>query len=307
MHKVLIVDDDKIVLKQLNIQLREAGYETMIFDQAQDALTAATVFNPEIIISDIKMPGMDGFKFLSEVKKNSQLSKIPFLFLSAFADTDSKIKGFEMGADEFIVKPFEFKDLLVRLNLQVKLRNNSKNGFSLTGELKTKPLRVICDNIYSGRMNGLLRIVHNGETSFIGFKDGEIISSASINRIGKHAFVYLMTLQSGKYKFTENEKVPSRNVLDSYDSLISTSEKAVDIFYAAFKKFEGKTRIIYVDPSLITQLSSSTDVKDANLAKLLSYHSQTIHKIVDNSEYAILDILKHLLAFVKQKRVIIDK
>lgn len=307
MHKVLIVDDDRVVLKQLNIQLRDSGYETMIFENAQEALTAAPFFNPEIIISDIKMPDMDGFKFLAEVKKNNLLSKIPFLFLSGHADTDSKIKGFEMGADEFIVKPYEFKDLLVRLNLQIKLRSNSKYNYSLTGELKNKPLRVICDNLHTGRQSGLLRIVHNGETSFIGFKDGEIYSSASINRIGKHAFYYLMTLQNGKFKFTENEPVPTRNVLDSYDSLIPMAEKTAEIASIAYKKLSGKNRIVYVDPSLIVQLGASTDVKDYNLSKLLDHNNQTLFRVIDYSEYGILDIIKHLIAFIGQERIVVDK
>lgn len=306
MNKVLIVDDDRVILKLLNIQLRNEGFETMIFEKPSEAISAASIFYPEIIISDINMPEIDGFQFLTEIKKIDQLAKVPFIFLSGHADTDSKIRGFEMGADEFIVKPFEFRDLLIRLNLQIKLRNNSKYSFETSGELKNKPLRVICDNLNRQRQTGILRIVHNGETSFIGFRDGEILTAASINRIGKQAFYYLMTLPGGKYQFTENEKPPSRNVLDSYEQLIYFGEKTAEVTNSVIKNMGNKTRIVYVDPTLITQLGASTDIKDYNLAKLLKSKSSVL-KIFSTSEYGILEIIKHITAFISQGRVIVDK
>ncbi|MCA0446331.1 MAG: response regulator [Bacteroidetes bacterium] len=307
MNKIMIVDPDSVSLKQLNMQLTAGGFETMIFDRPADALAAAEVFRPELIISEINIPEMNGFAFLSEVRKIERMVRIPFIFLSYQADTQTKIKAFESTADEFIAKPYEFKDLLVRLNLQIKLRKDPYYNpeTNTSGDLRSNPLRLIFDNIRMKKQSGILRVVHWGETSFVGFKDGEIVYAKSINRIGKQAIFYLFTLQTGKFKFDEGEKIPNRNVLDSYGPLMVLAEKISDVAGKILPRYTGTSRIIYVEPALILQLGGSTDIKDSNLAKLFET-CQSLQKVINYTEYGVLEVLKLLQQYLSDKRLIIE-
>lgn len=307
MVKILLVDPDPISLKNLNFNLRSEGFETMLFNSPTEALAAAEVFRPEIIVSDINLPEMNGFSFLKEIKKNENLSKVPFIFLSAYADSSNKLTAFEVGADEFITKPYVFKDLIVRLNLQLKLRRDPtyKDDENAAGELKNIPMRILLEKFRGQRKTGLLRIIHNGESSFIGFKDGEILFAKAINRIGKQAIFYLFTLQVGKFRFEENEVFPNRNVLDNFMSLMSMAEKCAEIAAKSLYRLNQMDRIVFVDTDLISQLSSSTDIKDYNLAKLLTtcHH---ISKVISYSEFGILEILKMLTIYIRQKRLVLE-
>lgn len=307
MNRILIVDPNPVALKQLNMQLTAEGFETMIFEKAPDALQAAERFMPDVIMSEVDMPETNGFQFLESIRKIERLIKIPFVFCSYQADTNTKIRAFESTADEFIAKPFEFRDLLVRLNLQIKLRKDPNfSGDNLnSGELRQKPLRSVFDSIHARRQSGLLRIVHNGETSFVGFKDGEIVYSKSINRIGKQAIYYLFSLQGGKFKFDEGDKLPVRNVLDSYALLNTYGEKVNEITSKLFPRYYSTTRIKYVDPELIMQLAASTDLKDSNLAKLLET-CHTVHKVVNYTEYGVLEVLRLMQGFIADKQLVIE-
>ncbi|MCK6600878.1 MAG: response regulator [Bacteroidetes bacterium] len=307
MNKIMIVDPDSVALKQLNMQLTAKGFETMIFDRPADALSAAEVFRPELIISEVSFPEINGFTFLAGIRKIERLNRTPFIFLSYQADTQTKIKAFESSADEFIAKPYEFRDLLVRLNLQIKLRKDTSYSgeTSASGDLRNNPLRLVLDQIRMKKQSGILRVVHWGETSFIGFRDGEIIYSKSINRIGKQAIFYLFTLQTGKYKFAEDEKVPARNVLDPYGPLMAMAEKISEFAGRVLPRYTGTSRIMFVDPTLILHLSASTDIKDSNLGRLLET-CQSLEKVINYTEYGVLEVLKLLQDYLTAKQVIVE-
>ncbi|SHN41832.1 PAS domain S-box-containing protein/diguanylate cyclase (GGDEF) domain-containing protein [Duganella sacchari] len=124
--EVLIVEDTPASLKLLSDLLTEAGYYVRQAPNGELALWTAQSRPPELILLDIRMPGIDGFEVCRRLKATPELNQVPVIFLSAQHDTDDKVRGFELGAVDFIAKPFQAEEILARTDAHVKLGRAQK-------------------------------------------------------------------------------------------------------------------------------------------------------------------------------------
>lgn len=121
MHTILIIEDEPRVASLLKNGLEENGYQTMV---AYDGVMGLRLFRAhtfDLVISDIILPKMDGFELCKEIRKTNP--GIPILMLTALGSTDDKLDGFDAGADDYMVKPFDFRELYARIRVLLK-RNN---------------------------------------------------------------------------------------------------------------------------------------------------------------------------------------
>ena len=110
--KILIVDDDKNICDLLRIYLEKEGYSTIISYNGEEAMVKFNALNPNIVLLDIMLPGMDGWQICREIRK---VSPVPILILTAKGEVFDKVLGLELGADDYIVKPFDTKEVLARI------------------------------------------------------------------------------------------------------------------------------------------------------------------------------------------------
>ena len=118
---VLIVDDEPTNLAVLGDILEDQGYEVIAAVNGEGALATAKEMQPDIVLLDINMPGWDGYETAEQLRKCADIRPVPILFLSAQSDTESKVKGFSVGAKDFITKPFQSEELLARLGTHLEL------------------------------------------------------------------------------------------------------------------------------------------------------------------------------------------
>lgn len=112
-RKVLIVEDESNIAELINLYLKKEGYETMIAEDGGKALELYRLFRPDLVLLDIMLPVMDGWAVCAKIRETD---KTPIIMLTAKGETTDKVTGLEMGADDYIVKPFEMKELLARIN-----------------------------------------------------------------------------------------------------------------------------------------------------------------------------------------------
>ena len=133
MIHILMVDDDPKLNKTVCVYLNDCGFETTGVLNAQAAYEALNSRPYDLIVSDIMMPGVDGFAFARSVR---QLDKhIPILFMSAKDDLPSKQKGFQLGIDDYMVKPVDFEELLLRVRALLRRANIETEKKLTTGTL----------------------------------------------------------------------------------------------------------------------------------------------------------------------------
>ena len=115
--KILLIEDEPRAADYLRQGLAESGYAVEVAHNGTDGLHAAVNGDHDLIILDVMLPGIDGFAVLSALRTSRQ---VPVLMLSARGKTDDKVKGFDLGADDYLVKPFQFPELLARVRTLLK-------------------------------------------------------------------------------------------------------------------------------------------------------------------------------------------
>lgn len=118
---ILVVEDTPASLELLTSLLAKEGYRVREAPNGELALWSARAQPPELILLDVRMPGMDGYEVCRQLKQDATLREVPVVFLSAFSDTDDKLRGFEAGGVDFISKPYDFLEVKARVATHLKL------------------------------------------------------------------------------------------------------------------------------------------------------------------------------------------
>ena len=124
-QRILIADDDSNIAELISLYLTKEGYETQIASAGKEALKMVGSFSPDLIILDIMMPEMDGYEVCREVRKNSMT---PIIMLTAKGETFDKVLGLELGADDYMVKPFDTKELVARVKAVLRRQGTTENN-----------------------------------------------------------------------------------------------------------------------------------------------------------------------------------
>ena len=104
--KILIVEDEKDIIEMIEYNLKKEGYDTLSALNGEDAISAAKKAKPDLVILDLMLPGMDGFEVCKILKGNENTARIPIIMLTAKSQEADKVAGLELGADDYITKPF---------------------------------------------------------------------------------------------------------------------------------------------------------------------------------------------------------
>ncbi len=126
-YTILIVDDNPTNLGVVADYLEEYGFEIMAARDGQDALEKVQRAQPDLILLDVVMPGIDGFETCRRLKADEQTQDLPVIFMTALVEADSKVKGFEVGAVDYVTKPVQQKELLARIITHLRLRKLTRS------------------------------------------------------------------------------------------------------------------------------------------------------------------------------------
>src|SRR5579859_2907912 len=196
-QSLLLVDGDTKSLRVLEVSLKKAGFNVTTAINGQDALGKVETAAPDLIISDTKMPEMDGFELVERLKQNADWSTIPFIFLTAQSDVEDKIRGLELGVEDYLTKPIYIKEILTRVKilLQKKQRqsleeNRRESRTKFAGQLSDMAVVDLIQTIEISRKSGVIHFKHpDGKRAAIYFRNGKVID-AELGRLSGEAAVY---------------------------------------------------------------------------------------------------------------------
>lgn len=126
MDKILVIEDEKDCLNNICKILELEGYETLKAENGAVGVVMARDHQPDLILCDIAMPKKSGYEVIKEVKDDSKTSNIPFIFLTVYSDEDNIVKGFDLGAQDYISKSSDNKVLLARIRTHLELGKKNK-------------------------------------------------------------------------------------------------------------------------------------------------------------------------------------
>ena len=147
--KILVVDDDQNICELLRLYIEKENFDVVIANDGRKALNLFETENPDLIMLDIMLPELDGWQVCREIRKKSQC---PIIMLTAKGEVFDKVLGLELGADDYVVKPFEAKEVVARI--KAVLRRSGKTGEGAVKEVKYDKLSINLTN-YELKVNGV--------------------------------------------------------------------------------------------------------------------------------------------------------
>jgi DNA-binding response OmpR family regulator len=126
--KILIADDELIMLKIIELRLKKDGHEVIVTSNGQEALEQIKLQDPDMIIADIMMPFTSGLEIVSVVKQNNTYRKVPIIILSSMGQENVVLEAFKLGADDYITKPFSPNELSMRVKRLTPVTNSFSQG-----------------------------------------------------------------------------------------------------------------------------------------------------------------------------------
>ena len=140
-YKILIVDDDENICELLRLYLEKEGFDTVVANDGEEAVSLAQKHSPDLILLDIMLPRLDGWQVCREIRK---FSEMPIIMITAKGEVFDKILGLELGADDYVTKPFDTKEVIARVKAVLR-RSNDKNKKQIS-EVKFDKLRINLTN-----------------------------------------------------------------------------------------------------------------------------------------------------------------
>ena len=137
--KILVIDDDKAICELIKINLELAGYEVFVANDGEIGFALAKQELPNVIVLDVMMPDVDGYTVAKRIRENENTKNIPIIMLTALSELENKVTGYNVGVDDYLCKPFEITELILRTKALLKRTN------SIPESLATKEILTVGD------------------------------------------------------------------------------------------------------------------------------------------------------------------
>ncbi|HET7499428.1 MAG TPA: response regulator [Kofleriaceae bacterium] len=208
----MVADDDAWILRMVATVLEKRGYSVETANDGEDALQRALANPPDLLITDVMMPRMDGWSLVRHLRAHHDLALLPVIFLTALSSEDDRIRGFRLGADDYVTKPFRFEELdlrvaktLRRTQAVIQETREQLGGSGLRGDLAQVGLSSLLILIEMERKTGLLQLrAPGGPSAQVLVRDGKVVH-ARLDEVDEpvdaECVYYLLTWAVGEFEF----------------------------------------------------------------------------------------------------------
>lgn len=205
LRDVLVVDDNAVFRRFLRDLLTGHGFTVHEATDGEEGLRVALEHRPWLILTDVRMPGGDGFEFCQRVRSHSLIRQTPLLFLSGWDDYRQRYRGLELGADDFLSKETSVRELLIRIQLLMKRYSDLSRGrqeAGMSGEIEMIGAPGILQVCHLTRLTGTLEAQRDGHEARMRFREGEIVGADGQGATGVDAVFAFLAWETGRFQFT---------------------------------------------------------------------------------------------------------
>lgn len=296
-NRLLLVDGDPKSLRVLDVSLKKAGFEVATASSGRDALASLAVELPDLIISDTDLDEMDGFELCTRIKAKPDWAKIPFLFVSGRKSIEDKIRGLELGVDDYLTKPIYIKEIGIRVRTALqraereRMESRREGRTRFAGALADVGVVDLVQTIELNRKSGIVHIVNRDERrGSIFFRDGKVID-AEVGRLsGAHALYRLFSWSEGQFA-VEFKHIRRHDVIEqSTAALLMEGMRRLDEATRLSEKLPGPAAVLEVDCRVLAEeLAELPD--EMNSVLRLCDGARTLQEVVEDSDLPDLETL----------------
>lgn len=237
--RILLVDDDPWIVRMVTAVLEKRGYQIMTAPDGAEALKVVAQSTPNLIITDVMMPRMDGWTLVKQLRAQPRFAMVPVIFLTALASDDDRIRGFRLGADDYLPKPFRFDELDLRvanvLKKQQELHKEAKPGGEdgkpgIHGALDQLGLSSLLAMLEMERKSGVLVLRRGSEVGRIFVREGRVVFARmdAGPKQNAEAVFELLGWPDGRFDFSTIEVDMEDQVQSSTTHLLMEGARLID-------------------------------------------------------------------------------
>ena len=297
-RSLLLVDGDARSLRVLEVSLKKAGFLVTTATNGRDALEKVRVARPDLILSDTEMPEMDGFELCRALKADPELAAIPMVFLTGQNAIEHKIRGLELGVDEYLTKPIYIKEILTRIRIllqkkertSIEAKRDPNTRFS--GSLADMGVVDIIQTIEVSRKSGLVHFsAEEGRQATIYFRSGKVIDAEAGHLQGEEAVYRLLTWSEGEFELLFRTVRRKESIQVSTQALLMEGMRRLDEWGRLLEQLPPLTARFEVDvEELADRLSELPD--DLNVTLRLFDGGRTLMDVIDMARIGDLECLE---------------
>jgi DNA-binding response OmpR family regulator len=209
--RVLVVDDDNTYREKAAQAMRDAGFEVMTAANGFEGLSAALKHQPSLILSDVTMPGMDGWQLLRMVRARPTLRRTPVVFLTDLQNDEQRLRGYALGVDDYVAKPFTSVELIARVERVIERAQSADEDVpsGMRGDLSKVPTSSLLAFAEMERRTAVVQLAREGEKATLHLKDGAVMRIDLDARLahlkGLERFFHILDWERGRFELTSTE------------------------------------------------------------------------------------------------------
>ncbi len=261
-QNLLVVDSDPRSLRVLEVSLRNAGYNVAGCPSVGKALEILHANRPDLILSDTTFSDLNGFEFVEQLRQKSEWSHIPFMFLSSDGSIESKIRGLELGVEDYLTKPIYIREVVARVGIELARQaraglahksSDSRTRFS--GSLSEMSVVDLLQTIDVSRKSGVLTLVStDGQAGMISFDSGAVINATVEELVGEDAVYRHLLWRDGTFDLEfRRVSLSERTVHRTTQALLMEGMRRLDEWSRLSEQLPSFDAVLEVDPEMFRE------------------------------------------------------
>jgi len=301
-QNLLIVDGDARNRRVLEVSLRKAGFSITAASTGEEALEFLEHAEPDLLISDTRLPGLDGFELCTKMKEHERWRNIPFIFLTSEKSVEDKVRGLELGVEDYLTKPIYIKEITTRVTMLLqrkqheRLERRDAARTKFTGRLADMAVVDLLQTIEISRKSGVISFMTALGEATVWFRDGAVIDAAMGRLQGEAAIYRLLSLGDGEFELEFKAINRGQQIHVNTQAILMEGMRRVDEWGRLLEQLPPLDAVLVVDAQAYADRHG--DLSDDHSAVLRRFDGRrNILEVVDDAGIDDLEALGAISQF----------
>lgn len=294
---ILVVDDNQQVRELVRDTFLESGFTVLTAANGREALERVSIERPDLIITDVQMPVMDGWAFCEALKADPLTRDVPLVFLAGQREIPQRLRGLKLGAYDYLTKPFSTEELLLRAKLILDRTRHGAAGLEaprtfLSGHTSHLPIADLIQLLTMNAKTGCLRLRRNGEAGRVHFRGGQVIAAFTARTRGQKAFYRVLGWNDADFHFDPiDDHTISVELVGNTQRLLMDALVALDDFTRLRADLPTDDLPLELGPTARRMLATPGDVNRVEYEALkLARDRTTLRELLDRLEAGDVEV-----------------
>ena len=297
-QQLLLVDADPRSTRVLEVSLKKAGYSVTTASDGLDAISKLEVSTPDLVLSDTRLPRLDGYALVRRLKDRADWASIPVVFLTSQKSVEDKIRGLELGVEDYLTKPIFVRELLARVNLllarrthdNITTRNSMGGRTRFTGSIQDMAVVDLLQTFEVSRKSGVVHLSSDKQQAHVYFRDGKIVD-ANLGKLRGEEAIYRILIWNEADFEVEFTQIKNEDIIGtSTQGILMEGMRRVDEWTRLLEQLPPLSTIFEIDHAQLLERLNEIPDELNGILRLFDGH-RSLMDVVDESPFEDLSTL----------------